>query len=733
MDQKSPSTFPTTTSSSSRSSSQQHEHQQNPLVNKTPKQILTPKEFKAFVLEGKTFISVHTDEIVEGVSAVMEVASEVVPDEVKAVFVVLNILLKKVQEAKSNKEQCRYLTTRAQSIVPYLEKIDETRLKTEHSLHQALEEFKHCLEACVEQVSKFGKKNWIHRALQSGVDAEKFNELNTHLGNAIAALTLGVALQVVSVQTTVEQARQRDQEAMNARVDEIFIQQRQALKAQQAEQGDHLRLDRKEQEKTVSLNLQASLVQLSEKLDLNVEAQRQFLEDNFKKLHLELESEQLLQNQSKKDYVSAKKQFPPELLIAFNNITIHEVINKGSFATVYQGRWCYRAVALKLIESTELTDYQQFVREVEIMSRLRHPNITQLYGACLDPQLCLVMELMLGGSLETKINTNGPLIESVCCQIAQDVAIGLLYLHQRDIYHRDLKTANILMDANGQAKLADFGLSKIHDNNVKTAGVMPFNKEWVAPEVLRAERIAALKGITHRKSVASAASDIYSFGLVLWSMLSGNKPLTNVNNDQEKYDQIIKGEINLAVNRSISDFVQALIFDCCATEFSDRPDIEEVIERLFQWQQTLNPNPLATKQMVYSAPIFAQVELESPRTLCRVGREHEKNQHYEQAVQCFQKAADQKSLDGLYKLGQSFFSGKGCPKDNTKGFQYTQEAAKQGHSPAMFNLGNAYEKGWGCQPDQVKAAFWYKKVVSESNDSSIKKNAQDRLSHMHKQ
>lgn len=667
------------------------------------KPVLTPQ---IFAQRAKGFLRGHQEGIIGGATIAANAVAQIVPSEVQAVFVVLSTLLEKVKEAQSNKEQCTYLVNRAQTVVPYLQKITESKLKTDRTLQRALEEFKECLENCVEQVSKFGKKNWFWRVIQSGVDAEGFNELNGRLGNAISGLNLGVSLQVASQQELSEHVRKKDQEALCAQVKEIIYYQKEALRAQQKTD-----LDKQEQDKTISLNLQASVVQLSEKLELNAKAQQQFLQTSLKQLvdakFTQMESEQLVQTTLEPSYINAKKDISPQLLIALNDIAIQHVIQKGISSTIYQGQWCHHAVAVKLLEGQKATDYALFVREVEIMSRLRHPNITQLYGVCLDPKPGLVMELMLGGSLEMKLEESGALPEAVCCEVAQDIASGLLYLHQRHMYHRDLKTANILINAYGHAKLADFGLSKVHDASVKTAGITGFDKEWIAPEILRAERSAGLRGTSQKRSVASAASDVYSFGLVLWSMLTGKKPLADVPDELEKCNQIIEGRINLTVNHHIPESVQNLILRCCAPNISDRPDMEEVFEQLLDWQKQLN------------------AEL-SPRTLCVQGREHEKSARQDQAFQCYQKAADKGFADGLSKLGQAFFSGMGCTQDNAKGFEYTQKAAEQGHLMAKYNLGRAYQKGLGCTADKSKAVFWYQKAA-EGDDLGIKKQAQEKL------
>jgi serine/threonine protein kinase len=108
----------------------------------------------------------------------------------------------------------------------------------------------------------------------------------------------------------------------------------------------------------------------------------------------------------------------------------------------------------------------QFRREVKIMRTLRHPNIVEFLGVCMEaPNLCLVTEYLSNGSLEDVLERmslkDGKFSLKRIISLAKDIARGLNWLHHKGIIHRDLKSANILLDQNGKGKICDFGLSHV--------------------------------------------------------------------------------------------------------------------------------------------------------------------------------------------------------------------------------------------------------------------------------
>ncbi|MCJ1422142.1 Serine/threonine-protein kinase sty8 [Sticta canariensis] len=165
------------------------------------------------------------------------------------------------------------------------------------------------------------------------------------------------------------------------------------------------------------------------------------------------------------------------------------------------------------------------VQEVTIMRKVRHRNVVQFIGACTQkPNLCIVFEFMTGGSIILhQISTkcvilgqtdrsgicqglvclqSGPLRVHTLLKVALEVCRGMDYLHRRNIVHRDLKTANLLMDELGTVKVADFGVARVMDSGgVMTAETGTYR--WMSPEVIE-------------HAPYNEKADVFSFGILLW-------------------------------------------------------------------------------------------------------------------------------------------------------------------------------------------------------------------------
>ena len=166
--------------------------------------------------------------------------------------------------------------------------------------------------------------------------------------------------------------------------------------------------------------------------------------------------------------------------------------------------------------------------ELQVLCRLHHPRVLILMGISRDlpseslGSLALVTEHMTQGSLfhvlhETDIETEGgtenkPVPLSQKLQWARDIADGMRFLHHSGLIHRDLKTANVLVDEAGRCKIADFGMSKFREQSMSHVTGMVGTVAWTAPEVL-------LGGAMMYQS-----ADVYSYGVILWELLTGQVP-----------------------------------------------------------------------------------------------------------------------------------------------------------------------------------------------------------------
>ncbi|PRQ31130.1 putative protein kinase RLK-Pelle-L-LEC family [Rosa chinensis] len=207
-----------------------------------------------------------------------------------------------------------------------------------------------------------------------------------------------------------------------------------------------------------------------------------------------------------------------ELADATNNFAEGEKLGQGGFGGVYRGCIDLNSyVAVKKISPGSKQGLKEYVAEVNIISRLRHRNLVQLIGWCHEKELLLVYKYMPNGSLDAHLFKEESLLTwEVRYKIAHGLASGLLYLHQeweQCVLHRDIKSSNVMLDSNFNAKLGDFGLARLVDHGKKSqttvvAGTMGY---------------MAMEYVTTGK--ASNETDVYSFGVVALEIACGRKPI----------------------------------------------------------------------------------------------------------------------------------------------------------------------------------------------------------------
>ncbi|XP_030536779.1 LEAF RUST 10 DISEASE-RESISTANCE LOCUS RECEPTOR-LIKE PROTEIN KINASE-like 1.4 [Rhodamnia argentea] len=281
-----------------------------------------------------------------------------------------------------------------------------------------------------------------------------------------------------------------------------------------------------------------------------------------------------------------------ELEEATKNFDPSRELGDGGFGTVYYGELRDgRVVAVKRLYENNLRRVEQFMNEVEILTRLHHQNLVKLYGCTSrrSRELLLVYEYIPNGTvadhLYGKQATSNLLPWRVRLNIAVETADALTYLHASDVIHRDVKTNNILLENNFRVKVADFGLSRLFPTDVSHISTAPQGTPgYVDPEYYQCYQL-------------TDKSDVYSFGVVLCELLS-SKPAVDTNRHRhdinlanmavsriqnrtlhELIDPSLGFETDYAVRRMMT-LVAELAFRCLQEERDMRPTMEEVLDTL---------------------------------------------------------------------------------------------------------------------------------------------------------
>ncbi|XP_066542507.1 mitogen-activated protein kinase kinase kinase 20 isoform X2 [Hoplias malabaricus] len=250
--------------------------------------------------------------------------------------------------------------------------------------------------------------------------------------------------------------------------------------------------------------------------------------------------------------------------IKFDDIHFYENCGGGSFGSVYRACWISqdKEVAVKKLLKIE--------KEAEILSVLSHRNIIQFYGAILEaPNYGIVTEYASRGSLYEYLSSDAS-EEISMKQImawATEIAKGIHYLHAEapvKVIHRDLKSRNVVMTADKILKICDFGASKFHSHTTHMSLVGTF--PWMAPEVIQSLPV-------------SETCDTYSYGVVLWEMLTREIPFKGLEGLQVAWLVVEKNE-RLTIPSSCPGSFAGLMRKCWETEPTKRPLFKEILSTL---------------------------------------------------------------------------------------------------------------------------------------------------------
>ncbi|RZC54288.1 hypothetical protein C5167_013149 [Papaver somniferum] len=247
-------------------------------------------------------------------------------------------------------------------------------------------------------------------------------------------------------------------------------------------------------------------------------------------------------------------------------------LGSGSWGTVYEGFsddglfFAVKEVSLLDQGNQGKKSVYQLEQEIALLSNFEHENIVQYLGTDkAEGKLYIFLELVTKGSL-AQLYQKYDLRDSQVSSYTRQILHGLKYLHDRDVVHRDIKCANILVDANGSVKLADFGLAKTTKlNDVKSSKGTAF---WMAPEV-----------VNRKNTGYGLPADIWSLGCTVLEMLTHQLPYAPLEWMQATY-RIGKGEPP-SVPNNLSEDARSFILKCLQVKPEDRPTAAMLLDHPF--------------------------------------------------------------------------------------------------------------------------------------------------------
>ncbi|KAL9321203.1 hypothetical protein ACSQ67_013042 [Phaseolus vulgaris] len=253
----------------------------------------------------------------------------------------------------------------------------------------------------------------------------------------------------------------------------------------------------------------------------------------------------------------------------------------GAHSRLYHGVYKDESVAVKIImkpdESGDLACRleKQFVREVTLLSRLHHQNVIKFSAACRKPPVyCIITEYLSEGSLRAylhKLERQTISLEKLLT-FALDIARGMEYIHSQGVIHRDLKPENILINEDYRLKIADFGIA-CEEASCDLLADDPGTYRWMAPEMIKQK--------SYGKKV-----DVYSFGLILWEMLTGTIPYEDMNPIQAAFAVVNKNS-RPVIPSDCPPAMRALVEQCWSLQPDKRPEFWQIVKILEQFESAL--------------------------------------------------------------------------------------------------------------------------------------------------
>nr|XP_056711152.1 RAF proto-oncogene serine/threonine-protein kinase isoform X2 [Euleptes europaea] len=270
--------------------------------------------------------------------------------------------------------------------------------------------------------------------------------------------------------------------------------------------------------------------------------------------------------------------------IEASEVMLSTRVGSGSFGTVYKGKW-HGDVAVKILKVVDPTpeQFQAFRNEVAVLRKTRHVNILLFMGYMTKDNLAIVTQWCEGSSLYKHLHvqeTKFQMLQRI--DIARQTAQGMDYLHAKNIIHRDMKSNNIFLHEDRTVKIGDFGLATVKSRwsgsqqvEQPTGSVL-----WMAPEVIRMQD----------SNPFTFQSDVYSYGIVLYELMTGELPYSHINNRDQIIFMVGRGYTSPDLSKLYKNCpksMKRLVADCLKKVREERPLFPQILSSIELLQHSL--------------------------------------------------------------------------------------------------------------------------------------------------
>lgn len=611
---------------------------------------ISPIWNKRLIFSGalKTNIKERSNTMLDALSLIKEVVS------------VGTEIYNKAQVVKANKAQSQRLAERINIIIGTLQNLED--VKDSQHFRKALTDFKNTLKSCLDFINQFSQKRWIVRVLKAGNFQERFTELNNELRDSAQSLSTGFSVQQIMNREQDRDDQRQDLNALKTNQEKLMVLAKEGLRQQQKEQ------------------------QLLQKIRLEHKERDAIFEQQLKSMCNKLE-------RLGQEPVSKKPLIESQYNVDYFELEFNRCLAQGRFGPVYAGHWHETSVAIKTSKQTSHESLRElFIREAQVLSRLRHPNITQFLGACLEKETpCFIMESMENGTVHDLIGHH-QLTPQMQKNIVLDIAQGLAFLHSQKIAHRDLNNRHVLLNRYNQAKLSGFGATKWHTDSLATVKQQQSQAiAYFSPEILQ------------NNQTDLQAADIYSFGLMIWELLTNKFAFENFSDNLSLSQYVVSGGREKLPD-AMPRFFKELIEACWAPDPQKRPSASKIVSLVEQ----------------YTPEVSLQL---SPEEWFKKGIDYEREGDDKSAFGAYQKASEGGVIRAHTNWATFFMKGRGgvtVNKQRTK--ELLLKSAEGGHARAQHNLASMLANGDGIEKDIPQAIFWFDKA-GEQGDKRAKEKA----------